>query len=96
MKPDLSVSSSSAGTARPSRFVRWTHWLYFKGSGIAHLLARRLRPAGMGLGIAFVLAGCMGMSQGIGQSGKPTYQLFSLGLAMFAIGLPSRFSGGLH
>ncbi len=91
MKPELPFSNSTSMMSDPGKFTRWTHWLYFNGTGIGYLLARRLRPAGIGLGVAFVLAGCLGMSQGIGQSGKPTYQLFSLGMAMFIISLPSAF-----
>ena len=47
-------------------------------------IARRLRPAGMALGCVFVLAACLG----IAHERAPIYQLFSLSLAMFLIGLP--------
>jgi uncharacterized protein (DUF58 family) len=47
-------------------------------------LFRRLRPAGITLGLVFVLATCLG----IGHERIPIYQLFSLSLAMLAIGLP--------
>jgi uncharacterized protein (DUF58 family) len=72
--------------SRPARekFDRWLHRTYHRSSGVHHFLFRRLRPAGITLGLVFVLATCLG----IGHERIPIYQLFSLSLAMLAIGLP--------
>ena len=67
-----------------SRLDRMLHRLYHTGSGIGHFLANRLRPAGVALGLVFVLATCLG----IGQQRSSTFQLFSLSLGMGMVGLP--------
>ncbi len=62
----------------------WLHRTYFRSSGIHHFIARRLRPAGIVLGLVFVLATCLG----IGHERNSIYQLFSFSLAMIVLGLP--------
>jgi uncharacterized protein (DUF58 family) len=66
------------------KFVNWLHRTYHRGSGVHHFVTRRLRPAGIALGLVFVLATCLG----IGHERSSIYQLFSLCVAMMAIGLP--------
>ena len=70
---------------RRDKFDAWLHRTYFRSSGIHHFMFRRLRPAGVALGLVFVLATCLG----IGHERGSIYQLFSLSLAMMLIGLPS-------
>ena len=64
---------------------RWLHRTYFRTAGIHHFISRRLRPAGIALGLVFILATCLG----IGHERGSIYQLFSLSLAMMVLGLPS-------
>lgn len=70
---------------RREKFDAWLHRTYFRSSGIHHFVFRRLRPAGVALGLVFVLATCLG----IGHERGSIYQLFSLSLAMMLIGLPT-------
>lgn len=69
---------------RREKSAAWLHRAYFQGSGVYHFTFRRLKPAGIALGIVFVLAACLG----IGHERGSVYQLFSLALAMFLIGMP--------
>ena len=69
---------------RRGRTDRILHQLYFRGAGIQHFFERRLRPAGIGLGIVLVLAACLG----VGDNNSSVLQLFSLSLGMFLIGVP--------
>jgi uncharacterized protein (DUF58 family) len=62
---------------------RWLHWVYFQSAGLNHFIQRRLRPAGISLGIVLVTATCLG----IGHARSAIYQLFSLCVAFGAIGL---------
>lgn len=66
------------------RFDRWLHRTYFRTAGVHFFLSRRIRPAGVALGLVFILATCLG----IGHERGSIYQLFSLTLAMLVIGLP--------
>jgi len=63
---------------------RVLHRMYFHSAGAHHSMQRRLRPAGAALGIVLVLATCLG----IGHARSPIYQMFSLCVALGAIGLP--------
>jgi uncharacterized protein (DUF58 family) len=74
----------SPARPRRERFERWLHRIYFRSSGLHHSLYRRMRPAGVAVGIVFVLATCLG----IGHARSSIYQLFSLSLAMLCISLP--------
>ncbi|MEO5912737.1 MAG: DUF58 domain-containing protein [Luteolibacter sp.] len=78
------LPSNSVSAPETGRLERWLHAIYFRGAGIQHFLGRRLRPAGVGLGLVFVLASCLG----IGHNKAPVYQLFSLSLGMIVIGIP--------
>ena len=71
-------------STRRENFDAWLHRTYFRSCGIHHFISRRLRPAGIALGLVFVLATCLG----IGHERGSIYQLFSLSLAMMMIGLP--------
>lgn len=78
--------SSEVVEAPPARerFDRWLHRTYFRTAGVHFFVARRIRPAGVALGLVFVLATCLG----IGHERGSIYQLFSVTLAMLGIGLP--------
>ena len=78
------TSASVSPLQRWSRLDRAVHRLYHQGSGAYHFFARRCRPAGIALGIVFILATCLG----IGHQRSSTFQLFSLSLGMGMIGLP--------
>ncbi|MES2660767.1 MAG: DUF58 domain-containing protein [Verrucomicrobiota bacterium] len=78
------IPASDPPTGRQLRLERLLHKLYFRGAGIQHFLSRRLRPAGIALGLVFILATCLG----VGHSKAPVYQLFSLTLGMIVIGIP--------
>lgn len=67
--------------------LRRLHRIYSRGAAFHYFLSRRIRPAGVALGTVFVLATCLG----IGHERTSIYQLFSLAVAMFAIGLPWAF-----
>lgn len=69
---------------RREKFDAWLHRTYFRSSAVHHFIFRRLRPAGVALGLVFILATCLG----IGHERGSIYQLFSLSLAMMLIGLP--------
>jgi len=64
--------------------TRWLHRTYFRSSGFHHFIQRRLRPAGVALGIVLVLATFLAL----GHPRRSIYQLFSLGVAMGVISLP--------
>ncbi len=66
------------------RFDRWLHRTYFRTAGVHFFVARRIRPAGVALGLVLVLATCLG----IGHERGSIYQLFSVTLAMLGMGLP--------
>ncbi len=66
---------------------KWDRWLYrsyYQSSGIRHFISRRLRPAGIALGVVVVLAGCMG----VGHERSSIYQLFSFAVGIGLIGFP--------
>jgi uncharacterized protein (DUF58 family) len=78
---------TTAEIAIPERrrlFDRLLYITYFGSSGIHHFLFRRLRPAGIALGLVLVLATCLG----IGHERGSIYQIFSFSLALMLIGLP--------
>lgn len=75
------------GDPRHEGFDRWLHRTYFRTSGVHFFVSRRVRPAGVALGLVFVLATCLG----IGHERGSIYQLFSLSFAMLALGLPWAF-----
>ncbi len=77
-------SSSSTHSLPRKHLDQWLHRIYFTSSGIYHFFTRRLRPAGIAVGIVWVLAAFLG----IGQNSAPVYQLFSLMLGMMLIALP--------
>lgn len=70
--------------ARRDAMLRRLHRVYSHGAKFHHFLTRRIRPAGVALGAVFVLATCLG----IGHERSSVYQLFSLAVAMFFLGLP--------
>jgi uncharacterized protein (DUF58 family) len=74
----------SGNPPQADKFYLWLHRTYFRTSGIHHFVSRRLRPAGIALGLVFVLATCLG----IGHERTSIYQLFSLSFAMMLLGLP--------
>lgn len=69
---------------RRDKLDRWLHRTYHRSSRIHHFVFRRLRPAGVALGMVFILATCLG----VGHAQSSVYQLFSFSLAMLLIGLP--------
>ncbi len=75
---------------RSARLDRWLHRLYFQGSGMLHFVERRLRPAGIALGIVFVLGACLAV--GNSSQSASVYQLFSLSLGMILIAIPWAFA----
>ena len=83
MNVDAATPASVLPSRQQSRLDRALHRFYHYGSGIAHFIARRLRPAGIALGLIFTLATCLG----IGQQRSSTFQLFSLSLGMGMLGL---------
>jgi len=84
MKTQAPRSGSELRVLRRVRLDHWLHKVYFRGAGIHHFLGRRCRPAGIALGLVFVLATCLG----IGHDRSSVYQLFSLSLGMILIGMP--------
>ena len=64
--------------------LRRLHRFYSRGAAAHHFLTRRVRPAGAALVAVMVLATCLG----IGHERSSVYQLFSLAVAVFCIGLP--------
>lgn len=79
-----STPAESAVPPRKEGFDAWLHRTYFRSSGVHHFISRRVRPAGVAIGLVFVLATCLG----IGHERGSIYQLFSLSFAMMLIGLP--------
>ena len=84
MKAYPSLSASELQVLRRKRSDQRLHKIYHRGAGISHFLARRCRPAGIALGLVFVLSACLG----IGHSRSSIYQLFSLCMGMVIIGVP--------
>lgn len=84
MNHRTTTTDSLPASGRQLRLERRLHGLYFKGAGIQHFLSRRLRPAGIGLGLVFILSTCLS----VGQNKTPVYQLFSLCLGMILIAIP--------
>lgn len=66
------------------QWYRWLHRSYFQSSGLRHFISRRMRPAGIGLGVVIILSGCMG----VGHERSSIYQLFSFAVGIAMIGLP--------
>ncbi len=67
---------------KEEKFHRALHRSYLQSSGIRHYFIRRIRPAGIGLAAIMVISMCLG----IGHERNAVYQLFSLSVAMGAIG----------
>ncbi len=84
MKIQPLSSSDHPLVGRSSSSGRLLQKFYFHGAGIRHFFQRRLRPAGIALGLVFVLAAFLG----VGHNKAPVYQLFSLSLGMILIGVP--------
>ncbi len=84
MNTGASISPSSAQDGQRHRFDKVLHKMYFQGAGVRNFVVRRLRPAGIALGLVFILAACLG----VGNNNTPVYQLFSLSLGMILIGIP--------
>ncbi len=84
MSAPPSKSAKLPGARDGADFDRHLHRFYSKGCGIRYFLERRCRPAGIALGLVLVLATCLG----IGHDRSSVYQLFSLSLGMFLVGLP--------
>ncbi len=84
METTLKPSGLSDQSSRRVAFERWLHRTYFRTAGFHFQMARRIRPAGVALGLIFVLATCLG----IGHERGSVYQLFSLSFAMLALGMP--------
>ena len=84
MSPNL--PSAHDGSRKPSgrSFEKWIHQFYHRGAGVKYFVTRRLRPAGIALGLVFLLITCLG----IGHGREPIYQVFSLCLGMTMIGVP--------
>lgn len=59
------------------------HRLYHRGAAVNHYIARRLRPAGIGVCVVLIVASFMGL----GEQRDSTYQMFSLAFALAATGL---------
>jgi uncharacterized protein (DUF58 family) len=87
MPAEPSIAALPPITRSRARLDRWLHRFYSQSTGVHHFIARRLRPAGIGLGLVFMLA----TSLGIGQQRVPVYQLFSFCCALFLIGMPWAF-----
>jgi uncharacterized protein (DUF58 family) len=79
-----SPAGAISRTPRRRGFAAWLHRTYFRTTGAHFFFSRRFRPAGVALGLVFVLATCLG----IGHERGSIYQLFSLTFAMLALGLP--------
>jgi hypothetical protein len=83
----MNVHSTTAGnqqTLSRRTFEQVMHRIYFRGSGVQHFISRRVRPAGVALGLVLVLATCLG----IGHDRSSVYQLFSLSFGIVLIGIP--------
>lgn len=87
MRADPSIETLPGDTSRRAGLDRSLHRFYSQSTGMHHFVARRLRPAGIGLCFVFLLAG----SLGVGHQRIPVYQLFSFCAALYLIGLPWAF-----
>jgi hypothetical protein len=83
---DTQPPEPTFGPTPPRRRLadRWLYRVYFHSTGLQHFFGRRLRPAGIALGLVFILATCISM----GHERTSVYQLFSLSLGMMVIGIP--------
>lgn len=82
------MNATSAPVALPppprgARRLRILHFLYTRGTGLNLWISRRLAPAGMSLCLLLIATSFLAMSQ----PRDSAYQLFSLTLALAAIGL---------
>lgn len=84
MEADASLPRETPAPPRSEKLDRWLHRTYFRSAGAHHFVFRRLRPAGVAMGLVLVLATCLGL----GQERVSIYQLFSLSFSMLMIGLP--------
>lgn len=89
MNPAPPAAAAADGHGHPPGwFARFLHWSYMNGTGIRFFIARRLRPAGVGMLIVIVVA----TSLGIGHQRWSVYQIFSLAVGMMLIAIPWAFS----
>lgn len=73
---------------RAGWFTRMLHRSYSRGTALNFFIARRIRPAGIGVLIVIVLTAGIGF----GQPKVPVYQIFSLTVGMALIAIPWAFS----
>jgi len=73
-----------AKRASSDAFTRKLHTMYYRGAGVRYFFERRLRPAGIALGLVFILAMCLA----VGHERSSVYQLSSLSFGMVLIGVP--------
>jgi uncharacterized protein (DUF58 family) len=78
------MSVPEGNAPRRERIAGCLHRIYSRTSGVHHFVARRLRPAGLGLGCFLLVIAFAGA----GQERASIYQLFSFCLAMLLLGLP--------
>lgn len=71
-------------SARRERTERGLHRTYWRGAGLNFFLARRIRPAGIGLCVLLVITSMIG----VGPPRASAYQIFSFILALVLISLP--------
>lgn len=87
MSAQPSIAALPKAPPRRAGLDRRLYRFYSQSTGFHHFIARRLRPAGIGLGFVFMLA----TSLGLGHQRAPVYQLFSFCFALCLISLPWAF-----
>lgn len=83
MKTGRPSPARESGSGRLRRFRKLLHASYFHGAGLHFLLMRRVRPAGVALGVVVLLGAVLG----VGHSRDSVYQIFSLACGMGGIGV---------
>ena len=63
MNAGPSAATVASPRTRVPRFMRLLHRSYFLGSGVGHFLMRRIRPAGMALGVVLMVGSTLVMGQ---------------------------------
>lgn len=87
MKDQKSADPDDGALTRKDAWSLWLHGMYFRSTGVHFSLTHRIRPAGLTLGMVFVLATCLA----IGHRRPAIYQLFSLSMVMMTMGVPLAF-----
>ncbi len=80
----VTLKPADPSSREDTRFDRWLHGSYFRFAGIKHLIFQRLRPAGIGLGCVFLVAGCLSL----GHQKISAYLLFTFSFGMCIVSLP--------